>query len=151
MVHSTEDAEDLAQEVFIEVYLKFSQFREESTLKTWIYRIAVNKCLEYLRKKNAQKRKGAHLDLVDNLISPVGFDHPGVRMENRELARILFSAIAKLPENQRIAFTLHKVERLSHEEISAILEKSIASVESLIHRAKQNLKVSLKSYYEGAK
>lgn len=148
LVKNFEDAEDLTQEVFIEVYEKLSGFRGESSLQTWIYRIAVNKSLQYIRSKNAKKRSGEIVDLSETSLGSETFDHPGVKMENRELARVLFLMIDRLPENQRLAFTLHKVENLSHEEISEIMEKSRSSVESLIHRAKQSLREMLKTYYE---
>jgi RNA polymerase sigma-70 factor (ECF subfamily) len=76
------------------------------------------------------------------------FNHPGVLAENREKAGILFQAIGKLPENQRIAFTLHKLEDLSYGQISEIMRKSVSSVESLMHRAKTNLKKELYHYYK---
>lgn len=143
-----EDAEDLAQEVFIEVYQKLSQFRGESSVKTWLYRITINKCLQHLRSRKAYKRTGEVLTMDQKMPEIAVFDHPGILLENKELGKILFAMMEKLPENQRVAFTLHKVESLSHEEISVIMDKSIASVESLIHRAKLHLKANLKTYYE---
>jgi len=121
-------------------------------LSTWIYRIAVNKSLEYLRKMKRKKRSGflfwisnedseSHLEVPD-------FNHPGVMVENKEKAVILFQAIDNLPENQRIAFTLHKVEDLSYLQIAEVMQKSISSVESLMHRAKKNLKKELYNYYK---
>lgn len=145
IVKNYEDAEDLAQEVFVKVYLKLPAFRHDSSLKTWIYRITVNKCLQYLRSNKTQKRKGINVELSEHE-EPVGFDHPGVTMENKELAKMLFAVMDMLPENQRVAFTLHKVENLSHEEIAQVLDKSVSSIESLIHRAKQNLRDLLKKY-----
>lgn len=150
MVKNFEDAEDLAQEVFIEIYKTNSPFRGESSMKTWIYRIAINKSLQFIRWKKAEKRHGQAVDLeaaTINLESDA-FDHPGIKVENKELAKILFAAMEKLPENQQIAFTLHKVENLAQEEIGMIMNKSRASVESLIHRARQNLRKTLKTYYE---
>jgi RNA polymerase sigma-70 factor (ECF subfamily) len=71
------------------------------------------------------------------------FHHPGVAMERKENAARLFKAIARLPENQKTAFTLHKLEDLSYLEISDVMKTSIAAVESLMHRAKQNLRKML--------
>ena len=76
------------------------------------------------------------------------FNHPGVQMENKERAAILFSYIEKLPENQKIAFTLQKVEGLSQKEISSIMKTSESAVESLLHRAKKNLQKGLQNYYK---
>ncbi|MEM8907338.1 MAG: sigma-70 family RNA polymerase sigma factor, partial [Bacteroidota bacterium] len=74
--------------------------------------------------------------------------HPGVQLEDKERAKVLFAAIDRLPEKQRVAFTLHKLEGLSYKEITEIMEVSLASVESLLFRAKQNLKKRLRTYYE---
>lgn len=68
------------------------------------------------------------------------FNHPGVAMDRKENAAKLFRAIAQLPDNQKTAFTLHKLEDLSYQEISEIMQTSVPAVESLMHRAKQNLR-----------
>ncbi len=146
-----EDAEDMAQEVFIEVFRSIKKFRGEANLKTWLYRIAVNKCLESIRKSNRQKRKGDTLSISNEMdVGNERFYHPGVVLEQKERSAILFDAIGQLAEHQQAAFTLHKVEGLSYEEIAKILEKSVASVESLMHRAKSNLKKLLKAYYDAS-
>lgn len=151
-----QDAEDLTQEVFLEVFRSIDKFRGEAKLSTWIYQIATRKCLEYLRYQNRQKRWAFMKNLV-GLEAPEAqtvasdFDHPGVELENQERSKILFSKIAELPENQQSALVLHKVEGLSHAEISEILKVSISSVESLIFRAKQNLQKKLEHYYQELK
>ena len=146
------EAEETAQDVFIEVYHSIKNFRGESKLSTWIYRIATMKSLELIRKNKRQKRFAFLQSLTGNKdekeIDPAGFDHPGVLMEQQENATILFRAIAELPETQKIAFTLHKVEGLPYQDICEIMETSLSSVESLMFRAKKNLQVSLKYYYE---
>jgi RNA polymerase sigma-70 factor (ECF subfamily) len=78
---------------------------------------------------------------------PPDFVHPGVHLDNREKASMLFKAISKLPENQRIAFTLHKVEGVPYQEISEIMNVTVSAVESLIHRAKANLRKWLEDFY----
>lgn len=75
-------------------------------------------------------------------------NHPGIDLENREKANVLFKAIDMLPENQKVAFTLCKIEDLSYSEISEIMKTSVASVESLLHRAKENLRKHLYIYYK---
>ncbi len=150
-VKNTGDADDLAQEVFIEIYESIPQFEGKSALPTWIYRIAVNKSLEFLRRARRKKRYGIlnRLFIGDDARWPVSdYDHPGIQAENREKARILYAAIERLPENQRVAFTLHKLEGLSYDQIAGVMEKSISSVESLMHRAKNNLKKELYAYYK---
>lgn len=144
-----EEAKDMAQEVFIHVYQNHHKFKGESLLSTWIHRIAINKCLEEIRKKGRQKRS-AHLEDISDAVvqnEVKHFEHPGVALENKERTSILFQAIEQLPEQQQTAFTLSKLEHLSYEEISKVMEKSISSVESLLHRAKQNLKKLLEDYY----
>jgi len=149
---NAEEAEDMAQEVFVHVFQQIKKFKGESKLSTWIYRITSNKCLEEIRKKSRQKRSAKLEDISDAVIQnkAADFFHPGVALEDRERAKILFEAIEKLPDQQRIAFTLAKVEQLSYEEISKVMEKSISSIESLLFRAKKNLRELLTAYYEAA-
>ena len=153
MVQNSGDAEDLSQEVFLEIFKSLPRFREESSLSTWIYRITVSKSLEHIRTAGRKKRSGLILSLFgkENLLTDTTeqpFYHPGIQLENKERAAILFSAMAKLPVNQRTAFTLHKVEGLSHPEIAAIMETSVPSIESLIFRARKKLQELLSDYYE---
>lgn len=153
-VGNREDAEDVAQEVFLEVFKSIGKFKGDSKLSTWIYRIATNKSLEFLRKKNAKKRfaffsaiVGSEIPL-DKTLYFSDFNHPGFLIENKEKGAILFSAIQQLPEQQRIVFTLHKVDGKSYQEITGIVNKSLPSVESLMHRAKKKLQEKLKKYYK---
>ena len=153
LLHDLEDAEDITQEVFIEVFQSIDGFRGRSKLTTWIYRITVQKSLEVIRKRNRKKRSAKIYSLFgkEDMISATSdspFYHPGVRLENKERSSILFKAISRLPENQQAAYTLHKIENLSYAEIAEIIKVSISSVESLMFRAKQNLQKSLSDYYE---
>ncbi len=151
-LQSREDAEDVCQDVFVEVLQSISKFKGESQLSTWIYRITVTKSLEFLRKKSRKKRFGflqsltGENDIELNLQG--NFDHPGIQLENKELSKILFAAIEKLPERQKVAFLLNKTENLSYSEIAEVLEISVSSVESLLFRAKQGLQKILGNYYE---
>jgi len=81
-------------------------------------------------------------------IKAYDYNHPGVLLENKERSKILFQHIEKLSENQRVAFTLHKIEGLSYQEITEVMQTSLSSVESLMFRAKKNLKKSLGSFYK---
>lgn len=150
-VRNADDADDLTQETFIEVFTSIGNFRSESKLSTWIYRVAVNKSLEFLRKMKRKKRSGFLSRIIGGDEKPElqvpDFNHPGIVAEKKEQAAVLFSAIDRLPENQKIAFTLHKTEGLSYEEIAEIMKKSVSSVESLMHRAKTNLRQLLTNYY----
>jgi RNA polymerase sigma-70 factor (ECF subfamily) len=144
--HHTE-AEDIAQEVFIQVFRSIQQFKGDSLLSTWIYRITVTKSLDHLRSKKRKKRFGFLSSLFgeDNMpfYEPEDFNHPGLLHENKEDAALLFKMIDQLPENQRTAFILNKVEELSYREIAAILNTTEPAVDSLLQRAKQNLRKKL--------
>lgn len=149
-VNNTEDAEDIAQEVFLEVYHSIDAFRGEASLTSWIYRIAVNKSLNFLR---AKKRRSFILRFgqvfssggqVENIASD---ETPDSRHESNEAAEALRHAVDALSENQRVAFTLHKYDGLPQKEIADIMGLSQASVESLIHRAMQNVRKKLIKIY----
>ena len=152
MLQQTDEAEDATQEVFIEVFRSASSFKGLSSLQTWLYRIAVNKCLDIQKKKKASKRFafiksiwGAEQDLQ---IDQPHFDHPGVLLENKEHAKVLFAAIKQLPQKQQAAFTLSKLEGLSYAEIAEVMQTTTAAVESLLFRANENLRHSLSVYYK---
>ena len=152
-VQQVEDAEDICQEVFIEVYQSIDKFKNESKIYTWIYRIAVSKSLDHLKSKKRKKRFAFLQSLFGNegislAADKPHFDHPGVQLENKEHSKVLFYAISKLPEKQQTAFTLTKVEGLSYAEVSEIMEVSVSSVESLLFRANQNLRTLLENYYQ---
>lgn len=148
------DAEDVAQEVFIQVFESIVDFREDAALSTWLYRIAVTKSLELIRKQKRKKRYGFFQALRNAGDEPNDredeefFPHPGIAIENRERSEMLMNAMAKLTEQQRIAFTLHKLEDLSYKDIAKVMETSLPAVESLIHRAKKNLQKELYEYYK---
>ncbi|RYY48355.1 MAG: RNA polymerase sigma factor [Chitinophagaceae bacterium] len=150
IVQNDADAEDITQEVFIEVYEGLEGFREEAQLNTWIYRITVNKALDFQRKKKRQKHGGLlkRIFSVKEEEEPATFNHPGAQLDNKERAALLFQALKKLPENQQVAFTLHKLEGLAYREVAEIMEMSLNAVESLIARARMNLKKALTQYYE---
>lgn len=153
LLQNREDAEDVTQEVFAEVFRSIGRFREESKLSTWIYQIAVSKSLELIRSRKRSKRFGSLVSLFGredhfNLSADEPFYHPGVSLENKEMSAILFNAIRRLPLNQRTAFTLNKLEHLSYAEIAEAMNVSLSSVESLMFRAKKNLQELLGRYYE---
>jgi len=148
-----EEAEDAAQETFIEVLSSIGSFRQEAALSTWIYRIAVITALQAIRKKR-RKRQVAMLfgsersdDALAAAHDPDENSHPLLRLENKERAEALSRALNKLPESQRVAFTLHKADGLGHKEVAEIMNLTASSVESLIHRAKANLQKHLLAYY----
>ena len=150
IIQNKEDAEDITQEVFIEVYNSISKFKGESQLYTWVYRIATTKALDLLRKRKAKKRFAFITSIFANEEGEMelpDFNHPGIIAENSERAKILFAAMNTLTDNQKAAFTLSQIENLSYKEIAEIMQLSVSSVESLIFRAKSHLRKNLKDYY----
>jgi len=152
-VGNSQDAEDLAQEVFVEVFKSIHKFQEKSKLSTWIYRISVTKSLELIRKRGRKKRAGQMFSLAD--LNEKGFDlkgcktdHPGVQMENQDRSKALYQALATLPENQRVAFTLNKIDGSSYQEVADIMGTTLSSIESLIFRARKNLQKQLAYFYK---
>ena len=140
----TADAEDIAQEVFIQVYHSIGQFKEQSKLSTWIYRITVSKCLDLQRSKKRKKR----FSFITNLFSdkqellhdPADHNHPGIVYDKKQDAALLYEAINQLPEKQQSAFLLYKTGQMSYLEIAGILGTTEPAIDSLLQRAKQNLR-----------
>lgn len=156
-IPNKEDAEDVAQEVFLEVFKSISKFKGDSKLSTWIYRITTNKCLEFIRKKNTKKRFAFMQTIMGNEI-PIDktqyfteINHPGILLENKEKSAIIFKAIHTLPESQRVIFTLAKIDGKSYQEIVEITGKSLSSVESVMFRAKKGLQQKLENFYKNEK
>lgn len=134
-----QDAEDVTQEVFKSVYLGLPGFKEEASVNTWVYRITLNKCNEFLRAKNRKKRKGILLSLFD---SPpiVTTETPELMLILKEAEWRLWQRIQALPEKQRIAMTLFAMDDLSYQEIAGIMNVSVSAIESLLFRARTKLK-----------
>jgi len=144
MLGNRQDAEDVTQEVFLEVYKSLKRFRFESKLSTWLYRIAVNRSLNHLRTKKLNR--WISLDFSASEVGAPNYDFPSASednpdgvMEKKDTERIVQQAIGKLPERQRTALLLHRYEELPYQEIAKIMNVTVASVESLLHRARQTL------------
>ena len=147
IIQNVDDADDVTQEVFIQIYKSIKKFKEKSSLSTWIYKISISKAYEYIRYNKRIKRFSILINMFrdDNTIINIpDFIHPGVELEQKENSKILFSAINKLNHQQKTAYILKNVQGLSYKKISDIMNKSISSIESLIYRAKQNLKTIIK-------
>lgn len=151
IVQNEDDADDVTQDVFIQAYRSIRYFRGEAKLSTWLYRIAVSKALDHVKKKKRKKRfsflQGWFGVVKEESSNIPDFHHPGIVLENKEKASELFAALDQLPDNQRIAFTLHKLEGLNHQEIAQVLNITLNAVEALMGRAKGNLKKKLQEYY----
>ncbi len=152
-VLNREDAEDIAQEVFLEVYRSLDSFRHESKLSTWLYRIAVTKSLDHLRKKKRKKRFSSlkrvigFNDPAEELPLPSNLATPDEVVSENERKQILQNALDSLPDNQKTAFLLSKYDGYSNQEIADIMKTSLSAVESLVHRAKKNLQKQLEKHF----
>ena len=141
-----EDAEDVAQEVFVEVFQSLRSFRGHSKLSTWIYRIAVTRSLDEIKKRNRKKRISSlgrlvHLDdLVGWLAGGAAADQT---VNDKDAMKEIAQALDTLPENQRVAFTLSKVQGYNNAEIAEIMDTTTVAVESMIYRAKKKLSTEL--------
>ena len=149
LIGNRQDAEDVAQEVFLEVYKSAKKFRQEAKLSTWLYRICVNRSLNFLRDNKRFRWVKSLTGLLENEPEQVNevpasnSDRPDVALEEKERNVLIQKALDSLPRMQRAAFVLHTYEGLSYQEIALVLHRSLSSVESLIHRAKSNLQREL--------
>ena len=154
IVHDRHDAEDVAQEVFIEVFRSVHNFRADAKISTWLYRISINRSLNFIRDNKKLKWFQSFGDAVQNRLGELGnittsnTDLPEYEIENKQRTALLHEAINQLPENQKVAFSLSKYEDLSYQEISEIMNLSVSSIESLLHRAKKNLQKKLHKCYQ---
>lgn len=139
-----EDAQEITQDVFVSVHLSMGKFNYESKLSTWIYRITINKSLDFIKSRKRKKRFGVLSSLFfDKTNEPKlelsDFNHPGVQLEQKEALLRIFSVLNTLPENQKTALILFKIEKQTLLEIAEIMKIQPKAVESLIYRAKENL------------
>ncbi len=143
------DAEDITQDVFIEVLRSVTSFRGDSQFSTWIYRIAVNKSINFINKKKRERIfhsiEGFFQKNNENVYnqSDEGQFAADKAIGTRETRALLKRALNGLPENQRIAFILAKYQDLSYKEIAEVMGLSLSAVESLLFRAKSNLQKSI--------
>lgn len=150
-LQNIEDAEEITQDVFVQAYHSLENFKAQSTLKTWLYRITINKSLDFIKHKSSQKRFfifGRKSQSEAEYLNSSNFEHPGILLENQEKAAQLYAAINTLSENQKTAFILSKIDGLSNPEIAEIMQLSVSSVESLIFRAKTALKEKLSAMFK---
>lgn len=148
-VQNKEDAEEITQDVFVSIHQSLSKFKNDSSYKTWIYRITLNKCIDFIKSKSRAKRFAQVLsifkiDTVELQFDSAEFNHPGVKLEEKEEVQKIFNAINSLKEEQKIVLILHKIENKSQKEIAEIMNISPKAVESLVQRAKQKLLEKLK-------
>ena len=150
-VKNSDDADDLTQEVFIQVFKNINTFRGESGLSTWMYRIAVNKSINFIRQQKIRKVFSPITGLFSNQEAQLNSHFvktPEQIITDKQTEEALNNAIASLPENQRTAFILHKYEDVPQQKIAEIMNLSVSAVESLIFRAKSNLQQKLNKFYK---
>ncbi len=133
MLGSTEDAEDVLQEVFVNAYRAMLADEREINLRPWLYRIARNRCLNQLRKPTADAQESM------DMVPAVEASSTAEKVHNREEFRQLLADVSKLPETQRSALLLREMDAMSYEEIAQAMETSVPSVKSLLVRARISL------------
>jgi RNA polymerase sigma factor (sigma-70 family) len=153
-VQNSADAEEITQDVFLTVHQRLSSFKGDSTISTWVYRIGVSKCLDFIKAKKRMKRFAFITslykdDTMELLHDPADFNHPGVLLENREDLQRLFGFINELPVNQRTALILCKIEGQAQSTVAEIMGITVKAVESLVQRAKANLSIKIEEVSEG--
>jgi RNA polymerase sigma factor (sigma-70 family) len=131
MVIDHDDADDLTQEVFIKIHRYIDNFREDSQLFTWIYRIATNECLSFLNKK----KRRFFLPIGDVAAELTGKLDSGAHVSGDEIQLKLQKALLKLPEKQRLVFNMKYYDDLPYEEISKITETSVGALKASYHHA----------------
>ncbi|MFY7999296.1 MAG: RNA polymerase sigma factor [Candidatus Kapaibacteriota bacterium] len=148
------EAEEITQDVFIEVFDSAKKFEGKSSVQTWIYRITVNKCLDRLRYLKRKKRFAQVQSLFQSGSTALQYDaadddfeYPGIALERQENAKILFKALQHLPQQQQTAFILSFIEELPRQEVADVMQTSLKAIESLLQRAKGNLRTALEKYY----
>jgi RNA polymerase sigma-70 factor (ECF subfamily) len=140
LVRDPGDAQDAAQEVFLKAFRRFKDFRPDASLYTWLYRIAVNTCIDYRRRS---RREASREDVLsDDLPSAEPF--PDQIYESKEIAEAIQAALPKLREKLRAPIVLREIEGLTYEEIADVLHISVGTVKSRISRARDGLRNLLK-------
>jgi len=152
IIGNTQEADDIAQEVFLKVYTKVGSFKGKSSFSTWLYRITVNKCIDELRKRNnriisyeTEFNEEEKLKLEDVLAGKETDITEELRQ--KELQDIIQKAMNSLPEKYRIILTLKEIEGLSYNEISRVMKISVGKVRIWLFRARQKLKEKLAFLY----
>ena len=143
LLQNADEAEDALQETFIQVFESVQTFQQGSSLYTWVHTIAVRKCIDRIRRYKTRKALLGWLPGWMPQEKNPSFNHPGVVAENKEKAALLFKALKTLPQNQRVAFTLIKIDGIGYKEVCGIMGMGTKAVESLVGRAKQNLQTKL--------
>ncbi len=142
LLKSHQEAEDIAQEVFIKAYHQLKNFRGEASISTWLYRIAVNMSLNVIRKNKI--RQIFSIEAAGMSIESKN-DLPDKQVENAETMQAISRAIDKLPNKQKLVFTLRYHQGLSHSEIASIMKRDVGTVRANYHQAIRKLQKAVRS------
>jgi RNA polymerase sigma-70 factor, ECF subfamily len=135
---SPEDGEDLLQEIFLQAYRKLGSYKGEAAIGTWLYRLAVNHCLDYVRGRQAKMNK-----VTDTLDADHSYQ-PLARRETPDIRMDLERAVERLPDGCREAFVLHDIEGLDHKEVGALLGVAEGTSKSQVFKARAKLRAFLR-------
>ncbi len=141
-----DNSEDLAQEVFLRIYRSAGQYRPEAKFSTWLYKIATNVSLTYVKKKS---NNNVSLDEIDDGGDATGnpdLDIADDIIYRKEMMNVIFEAMESLPEREKVAIMLCKYEGLSYEEVAQVLECTVGAVKAYVHRGRMKLIERLKPY-----
>ncbi|HJM83045.1 MAG TPA: sigma-70 family RNA polymerase sigma factor [Nitrospinota bacterium] len=154
-LNSQEDAEDVLQETFVQVYKSLSTFRGDSAFSTWLMKIATNNCLMKIRKR--KRMRSVSID------KPINYDgsemtreivdwskNPSLMYTNDEIRLIIEKTISELPEDKRIVLILKDIEGFTNMDIAGILDMSVPAVKSRLHRARLFVREALTEYFDGS-
>lgn len=151
--HRWQDSEEIAQEVFVKIYRNAGTFRGAAKLSTWVYRITVNECIDFLRKQKRrpwlerskyERESEKNEDALEKIRSS---ESTRADAENKEIKAAIDKAVRLLPEKQRAVFTLFYLESLKIEEISEILKVSEGNIKAQLWQARQKLKKELTPFF----
>ena len=146
------EAEDACQEIFVKIFKTRKRYKPQATLRTFLYRITYNHCVNISRQYKRKKTYNISTLLDDNSEHIVFEDTSAVKpaqiLENEESKEKVLLALQEIPENQRIALILNVYDNLPYDEIAATLDLTLSATKSLIYRAKQNVKNKLSKYFQ---
>lgn len=138
------DAEDIAQEVFIEIYKSIRKFKGDSALSTWVFKIASNKSLDHIRKQKRLKRGASVTSYIEDLKNYAWADGntmvPDSKLIEKQRKEWLYDGLSKLPKRQNEAFVLTQIHGMDQQGVSEIMDCTVKSVESLVLRGRKKLK-----------
>ncbi|MHB1001579.1 MAG: sigma-70 family RNA polymerase sigma factor [Armatimonadota bacterium] len=155
MISNQDDVEDLTQEVFLKAFASIKKFRSESNLRTWLYKIATNICIDKYRRAGFEKKILTPMEReMDDGEEPETIDlpdstyDPRLLYERQELQSEVQKALIRLPEKLRAVILLYDMEDMSYEEIAEALNCPMGTVKSRLHKARMHLRQLLRSYIE---